>query len=277
MANAAARLCTSAGCMTMFLLSVLPVHAQFRPRPLNEPASGEQFHIEAAAALWRPSADVTISSEALGIQGTMIDFKKDLGIEDKSLPEFKFTLRPLPAHKLRVQVIPMTYEASTRLTRDIIFNAQRYSVNLPVSSTFDWTAWRFNYEFDFITRNRGFAGFIIEMKYDDLKAELTTSSPAIQEFTRARFPLPAFGGIARVYVVPNISITGEVTGLKIPGSLGDVHDGHWADVDIFGTANFNRYVGAQIGFRSVDLGYEIESDSGSLTLKGIYFGIVARY
>jgi hypothetical protein len=277
MVKPAARFLTSAGCATAFLLSVLPVHAQFRPRPLDEPPTGEQFHIEASAALWRPSADVTISSEALGIQGTLIDFKKDLGLQDRSLPEFKFTLRPLPEHKLRAQIIPMKYEASTRLTRDVIFNGQRYSVSLPVNSRFEWKAWRFNYEFDFITRNRGFAGFIIEMKYNDIDAELTTPSPSIQEFTRARFPLPAFGGIARVYVVPNVSITGEVTGLKIPGSLGDVHDGHWADVDIFGTANFNRYIGAQVGFRSVDLGYEIESDSGSLTMKGIYFGVVARY
>jgi hypothetical protein len=277
MAKLVARLFTSVGCATAILLSAAPVHAQFRPRPINVPPTGEQFHIEASAAIWRPSADVTISSEALGIQGTPIDFKKDLGLQDKSLPEFKFTLRPVPGHKLRAQVIPMTYEASTRLTRDVIFNGQRYSVNLPVNSTFEWKAWRFNYEFDFIVKNQWFVGFIIEAKYNDIKAALTTPSPSIQEFTHARFPLPAFGGVARVYVVPNVSITGEVTGLKIPGGLGDVHNGNWADVDIFGTANFNRYVGAQAGFRSVHLGYEIESDFGSLTLKGIYFGIVARF
>ena len=92
----------------------------------------------------------------------------------------------------------------------------------------------------------------------------------------AVFPLGALGGIARVYVVPNVSITGEVSGFKV-SSLGDVHNGHWTDVDIYGTANFTRNVGAQIGFRSVDLGYQIKADSGSLTLKGVYFGIVARY
>jgi len=67
-----------------------------------------------------------------------------------------------------------------------------------------------------------------------------------------------------------------MTGLKI-GHVGDVHNGNWADVDIYGTANFTRNVGAQVGFRSVDLGYDIKSDTGSLTLKGVYFGVVARY
>jgi hypothetical protein len=260
---------------TAFFLYVAPADAQFRPRPLNEPATGEEFHIEASVAIWRPSTDIAISSELFGILPTTIDFKRDLGLTDQTLPEFKFTLRPFRNHKLRAQVIPMTYESSTRLLVDIVFNGQRYGVNLPVNWTFDWTAWRFNYEFDFITKNRGFAGFIFEMRSNDVKAELTTVG--IQEFTRRRFPLPAVGGIARIYVVPGISITGEMTGFKVPGRIGDVHGGNWADVDIYGTANFTRNVGAQIGFRSMDLGYEIKSDTASLTLKGIYFGIVARY
>src|SRR6266511_1198321 len=75
-------------------LSAAPAGAQFRPRPLNEPATEEQFIVEASASLWRPTADVVISSESLGIQGTPIDFKRDLGLTDKTLGEFKFTLRP---------------------------------------------------------------------------------------------------------------------------------------------------------------------------------------
>ncbi len=270
------RLLCCAALVAAMLLPAGAARAQFRPRPLNEPAAGEQFHIEASAALWRPSADVTISSESLGILGTVIDFERDLGLTYKVVPEFAVTLQPVRTQKLRAQVIPIKYEASTRLSRDLIFNAQRYTASLPVFSTLDWKAWRFNYEFDFIARNQWFVGFILEARYNDIRAELISESPAIREFTQARYPAPALGGIARVYVVPNVSITGEMTGLKI-GHLGDVHNANWADVDIYGTANFTRNVGAQLGFRSVDLGYEIKSDSGSLTLKGVYFGIVARY
>src|SRR5205809_6131236 len=107
---------------TAVFLCAAPADAQFQPRPLNEPATGEQFHIEASAAIWRPSADIVISSESFGIQGTPIDFKQDLGLTDKVLGEFKFTLRPTRHHKLRAQVIPMKYESSTTLTRDVVFN-----------------------------------------------------------------------------------------------------------------------------------------------------------
>src|SRR6266446_1934615 len=107
---------------TAVFLCAAPADAQFRPRPLNEPATGEQFHIEASAAIWRPTADIVISSESFGIQGTPIDFKQDLGLTDKALGEFKFTLRPTRHHKLRAQVIPIKYESSTTLTRDVVFN-----------------------------------------------------------------------------------------------------------------------------------------------------------
>jgi hypothetical protein len=31
------------------------------------------------------------------------------------------------------------------------------------------------------------------------------------------------------------------------------------------------------GYRSFDVGYHVEKDTGAFTLKGIYFGVVARY
>jgi hypothetical protein len=49
------------------------------------------------------------------------------------------------------------------------------------------------------------------------------------------------------------------------------------DVDIYGTVNFNDYIGVKGGYRSLDMGYLVKQDSGSFTLKGIYIGIVARY
>ena len=272
----AGKMCLAALAAFAFLVSsVSPAHAQFRPRPLTDPATGELFHVEGSASFWLPSADMVIASEGLGIPGTSIDFKNDLGIQDKSFPALSLVLRPARSHKFRMQYIPIKYDASAVLRRPIIFNGQAYPLNLPVNTALDWKAYRFNYEFDFITKNRGFGGFIIEAKYTDIRADL--ASPLVTEFAHARFPVPALGGIARVYVVPNISITGEVTGFKIPDSIDDRYKAHYVDVDIYGTVNFTNNIGAQIGYRSLDLGYLIKKDTGSLTLKGLYFGAVARY
>jgi hypothetical protein len=108
-----------------------------------------------------------------------------------------------------------------------------------------------------------------------VKASLET--PVVNQFIHARAPIPAIGGIGRFYVVPNISITGEVTGVKIPDSISKEYKAHYADVDIYGTLNFTNNIGVQGGFRSIDVGYHVDSDTGSCVLWGIYFGVVARY
>jgi len=261
-------------------IAATPAQAQFRPRPLNDPATGETYHIEGFAGLWWPTADISIASggsgSLTGIIGTQIDFRNDLGLTDQRFPEVRLVLRPAKSHKFRFQYIPITYTQAATLTRDIKFNGQLYRVNLPVNSSLDWGAYRFSYEYDFIVKNRGFGGFILDAKYTDVQASLATPVANLNEVARAQAPIPALGGIARVYVVPNISITGEVTGFKLP-RVSDRYDGHYADFDIYGTVNVTNNVGAQFGYRLLDVGYLVKNDTGTLTLKGLYVGIVARY
>ena len=267
------------GITAVLVLLASPAAAQYKPRPLNDPATGELFHIEASVGWWFPTADMSITSGGSGalsgIAGTTIDAKKDLGFEDTRQAQFSLTLRPATRHKFRAQVIPIGYTAQSTLRRDIVFNGQKYSVNLPVNSTFDWKAYRFNYEYDFIVRNRGFVGFIMEAKHTDVRVDLV--APGVTEFVHVRQPIPALGGVARVYVVPNISITGEVTGFLVPDSIDDRYRAHYVDVDIYGTVNFTNNIGVKGGYRSFDVGYHVDEDLGAFTLNGIYFGIVARY
>jgi len=257
------------------LLVASPAAAQFTPKSLNDPATGEQFHIEGAAGFWMPSANMSIASEALGIVGSTIDFKNDLGLTDQRFSEISVVGRPARKHKLRFAYIPIEFIQESTIKRDIKFNGQLYAKGLPVNSDLLWKAYRFAYEYDFITKNRGFGGFILEAKYTDVTA--TLKSPIVEEFIHAKAPIPAIGGIVRVYVVPNISITGELTGVKIPDSISKEYKAHYADLDIYGTLNFTNNIGVQGGFRSIDVGYHVDSDTGSFVLKGIYFGVVARY
>jgi hypothetical protein len=79
-----------------------------------------------------------------------------------------------------------------------------------------------------------------------------------------------------VYVAPNISITGEFTGFRLP-DIGEDYEGRYYDFDLYGTVNFTDHVGAQLGYRSFDVFYRVENDQGTLKLKGLYFGGVARF
>lgn len=263
------------GLLLTLMVSATPAVAQFQPRPMNDAPLAERYIIEAQGGLWSPGPNMSITSESLGILGTKIDFERDLGLKQTRFREFRATLHPARKHKLRFQYIPLNYQQSSTLTRTLVFNGQRYDIGLPVNSQLEWKAYRFSYEYDFISRSRGFGGFVLDLKQTDVTARLR--SPLLEEFTKLQAPIPSIGGIARVYLSPAVSVTGELTGIRIPRSEQFDFRGHYADLDLYGTLNFNRNIGAQFGYRSFDVEAFIKDDSGAFTVKGLYFGFVARY
>jgi hypothetical protein len=77
--------------------------------------------------------------------------------------------------------------------------------------------------------------------------------------------------------VPNISITGEFSGIKLPGGINDDYRAKYYDFDLYGTVNFSDHFGAQAGYRSFDVLYKVKKDQGDLLLKGLYFGALVRF
>lgn len=263
--------------LAAMLLAARVVEAQFiyQPGGFGNPATGEVYNVEFAANLWTPTPEMTVASEALGIAGTTIDLVADLAVESKQLPEFRLVIRPGRKHKLRFQYIPIEYTSSTTLETSIVFNGIRYDVGVPVDATLKWRAWRIGYEYDVVYRDRGFFGLVFESKYTDVQTDLTSEVVGTQ-FARARAPIPTAGIIGRGYILPNISLTGEFTGIALP-QISDKYDGHFYDFDIYGTVNFTNAVGVQLGYRSMDLEFRIEEDSGDFLLRGWYFGGVVRF
>jgi hypothetical protein len=269
----------AAAAAAALLCVATPVAAQYQPRAVENPATGESYHIEAAADFWFPTSDIVVASAGSGtlsgLAGSNIDAKRDLGLVDQRLNSLQLELRPARSHKLYMHYIPVSYTQSATLNQDIVFNGIRYRLGLPVNSTLDWKTYQFGYEYDFVVKNWGFVGFNLEAKYTDVQVSL--ASPIASEFAHARGPIPALGATGRVYVVPNISITGEFSAFKIPDSIDNQYNAHYVDIDVYGALNFTNNIGVKGGYRSRDVGYLIKSDSGALTLRGIYFGVVARY
>ena len=268
---------TLAAVLTLLSTLALPVPAtaQFGAAPVENRAVGETYHVEVTAGLWNPTPDMVVSSQAFGMVGTDIDLVDDLGVIKKRFGEFGLTLRPATKHKFRFHYVPMRYEASATIPRDIVFNGATYHVGLPVNSAIDWKAYRFGYEYDFIYRDRGFVGVVLEAKYTEVQVKL--DSVVGSEFARARGPLPAIGGIGRGYIGSNVSITGEVTLFRLPERIDENYRGKYLDFNLYGTVNFTDHFGTQIGYRSIDVSYQVKTDTGDLKLRGLYFGGVLRF
>ncbi len=244
---------------------------------MADPATGETYHVELAGGVWKPTITAIISSEGLGIPGTNINFVDDLGIVDESFKDFRAVVRLARKHKLRASYVPIEYVAESTLKRTIIFNGIRYDIGLPVNSKLDFKAWRFGYEYDFVYRDRGFIGLILEAKYSDVEAELV--SPFTSDFVSAKAPVPALGLIARGYVFANVALTGELTGIKLPGNIEslDNNTGEYWDLDLYGTLNFSDNFGVQGGYRRLSVEYRIDEDFGDLKLSGYYVNGVVRF
>lgn len=263
-------------CVAVFVgAGASPAFAQFRRA--SDPATGETYHVEVAGIIWGATPELIISSESIpGIAGTDVDLVNDLGIEKKKLRELRVVLRPSKKHKLRFNYLPIKYEAQATVPREFVFNGQRYRPGLPVATSADLTTTRFGYEYDFVYMDRGYAGVLVDLKYTNVDVNL--NSPIGSEFLKSVAPIPTLGFTGRGYVVPNISITGEVSFFKVPENLGgESFGGRYVDIDLYGTVNFNDNVGAQLGYKSIDVNYFTDMDAGSLKFKGTYIGGVLRF
>lgn len=268
--------CTVVVCLCL-LLPAAPASAQYGLRgSMPDPATGESYHLEISGYLWNPSPTLLITSESLGIVGDQIDFVNDFGFEDATFRQLRVTGRPGRKHKLRFEYTPISYSSEALLTRSVIFNGQRFDISLPVQADVRWRAMRFGYEYDFVYRDRGYVGLLLEAKYTDVEASLENRVVG-REFVSARAPIPAVGVVGRGYVLPNVSITGEFSFFRLPEGIDEDYQGRYYDFDLYGTVNFNDNFGVQGGYRSLTVFYRVEEDEGDLKLKGMYFGGVVRF
>lgn len=261
--------------LAIVLFLPLGARAQDPVRRIEDLPWGETYRIEALAGYWAPRADIIVSSDAPGIPGTRIDLRSDLGLTNQRFPELQITWRPGLRHKLRLQYIPIRFDSTSAPLRDLLFNGVTYRAGLPVTTHLDWTTYRFGYEYDFIVRRRATAGLIAEVKHTVVRAELRTA-PA-DEVSRQAMPVPAVGGIVRVYPVTHLSLTGEATFFGVPDRPDGHFGGHIADIDVSAVWNVTRFLGAQFGFRTIDIHHLGEWNTATFTLKGVYVGALVRY
>ena len=272
-------------CLVLVLLAARPVAAQDKPPlpastavPASSPVVGERYHVEVSAGLWYPApASIFVAGDQLGIIGTKIDGVSDLGFVKTRFGDLRIVVRPATRHKIHVDYAPVRYQAESILTRDVTFNGVTYHLGIPVISSLSWKSWNFGYEYDFLHRDRWFAGVIAQARWT--WAEATLTSPIVAEQAQARAPVPGIGGIVRVYAARRVAVTGQLIGFKLPESVDPQKrfEGHIITWDIAGTFNFTDNVGAEVGYRSFDVDARINPYTGSLKLGGLYFGAVGRF
>ena len=269
-------------CLLLTLFASSQAVAQFN---VSEPAPGENFNVELGLMFWKPTPGIVIGSDSLrAVSATGVDFVQEFNIEDKRFKEFRAVVRGGKS-KLRVSHVKMLYNEAAVLQRAIVVGGRTFNVAASATADLEWDLWRIGYERDFVKTDRGLIGFIAEVNFNHVIADLSATSSGITatSLIDEKVPFPALGVIARVYPHKNVGITLEWTGFKMPGFLAnkltdtDNGEAHMKDLDIYVTGSITRYFGIQGGYRNLSADYLLDTDSGDLTMKGPYFGAMIRF
>jgi hypothetical protein len=256
-------------CIGSLLILVLNAPPSAAQDP--EAFPGEAFHVEFVTAWWQPKPALTIQTGQLAGAGiTDFDFAEEFNLEHERFTDFRLVLKPTTGHKVRFSYLPMRYDQGATLVRPIQFNGHTYSGGAALD--IKWSLWQLGYEWDFIRRERGFLGLLGEVKYNDIRA--TVRSVGRSDWAGSKAAVPTVGIIGRQYLHRNVAISGELSGLKVPGNAFNVS--FW-DFDISATASVSRHFGVEGGYRAVTANYAIDEDSGDLKMRGIYAALVSRF
>ena len=269
-------------CLLLSVFAASQADAQFRP---EQPAPGEDFHVELGMNFWKPTPGIVIGSDSLQtVTATGVDLVEELDIPSKRFKEFRAVIRGGKS-KLRISHVDMAYNQSAVLQRAIVIGGQTVNVAANATADLDWDLWRIGYEHDFVKTSRGLLGFIAEINFNHVVADLRATSQGITavSLTDEKVPFPAVGVIARVYPHKNVGVTMEWTGFKMPGflanKLADTDNGEarMKDFDLSVTGSITRYFGIQGGYRVLSANYTIDTDTGDFDMKGPYFGAMIRF
>jgi hypothetical protein len=262
-------------------LTPAPVTAAQATSP-SEPSDSiyERYHVELSGGAWftmpstalfSDSETVTSGSTTTTVNGTSIDFKNQLGLNNKTFPDGHLTIRLAPKHKLRGEFIPIKYKQSATLAADVITSGQTYLSGQAVQSELRWNEWNVGYEFDFMTAPSGYLGAVIAVTRLNVAGALANGAQS--GTATVNIVMPGLGATARYYLRPQVSVTGGLLAFYLPGGSTSTH-GHSIQIDGYATVNASKYVGVQAGYRSFIMSYVWESplNTSSMTIGGPYLG-----
>jgi len=207
--------------------------------------------------------------------GTDIDFKADLGLEDKNFPDGRFTWYTGPKSKLRLAYTQISYSGDKNVERTIEFGGETYHVGTRVITGLDVKYLRLGWVWQFINVADGKVKFgtLLEAKgfwvYTSLEAP--DILPPVKESKNFAIGLPTIGVALDINPHKVVNIFAEISGLPA-GEYGYFLDGE-AGIKIIPIKNLS-ILG---GYRIFDIKAEDDPDFARLRISGPFIGATLRF
>ena len=275
--GAAALVCVLLGA----LACARPARAQLSPASTDFPV-GEPHRIELLGSRWPPAPDLTVAHRGSDASTTTTGAAGDPGAAVPRFMDLRARLRLSRRQRVHFDYLPVRYDAVTAPDRSASPAGAEPGPGAPVASILTWRTWRLAYEYDVIHMTRGSLGLLAEATYTDIRIARDSgcvAASAACELARMRRPIPAVGGVVRLYPSPVIMLGGEASLLRMPWGIGDFlgYTGEHLAYDVHAVLNFIDAFGLQLGYRSRNLSLQTTAHDYDLKLEGIYAGVLLRF
>ncbi len=240
----------------------VPAPAQAQPR----------FSLEG----WYWRGDLEASARVSdGAIGTLFDFKRDLGLSDRDVPEGRFVWTIGPHSRLRFAYLNVAYHGDTMVNRTIEFGGTTYTVGTRVLTDLDKQYMRVGWVWQFVGSADGVFRFgtILELKRLRIDAALQAPelTPPVRESDGFAGVLPALGIAIDVNPHRTVNLFIEGSGIDA-GNRGSMVDAE-AGVRVFPVAN----LGLLAAYRVLDLRLDDQPDYAKLRIAGPFVGVAVRW
>jgi hypothetical protein len=215
------QLCSA--CVIWFLVLLLLFALAPAPCAASDDSDPQDYKFRIDAHWWIAKPTGTLQGDA-----GPIDFQKDFNFGDYNTFYGEVEWKPGRKHHLFFYIAPNQTSAQHVLTRQIEFNGQTFFANEKINAQLRSFIFSPGYEYDFISRKRGYFGLNFLVNLFDSNASISTlggvSGPGGGTTTSRMasksvfLPLPTGGPIFRYYIVPSrLYLHGSIQGMYFFG------------------------------------------------------------
>lgn len=181
--------------------------------------------IEFELMQWMPdlTAEARVSDEA--IQGSDIDFKDELGLDDENFIDARFSWYFAKNNKLRLTYSNIAYSGDKVISEEIVFDGETYEVGGRVITDLDIQYFRLGWIWQFISTDDGVfkLGSILEAKIFSIDASLEERGESVEESEEVTGGLPTIGLAADINPHKMVNLFAEISGMTF-GDYGEMYD-----------------------------------------------------
>ncbi|MGM9572201.1 MAG: hypothetical protein ACI3ZR_08305 [bacterium] len=215
-----------------------------------------------------PSIDADAKSDSINYRNGSVDFKDDLGMGDKAVPEFNLQVNK----NIRVKYMKLSNSGYAVLKDRLEFDNNVYNAGTPVSSDLDISYLRAAWMRPLVNTDTIKTNWLLELKGFKIDSSVTGVDNAgrlvssSEKFTGV-VPTVGLGIKSKLDKKGNFTASAEVTGLPL-GGYGGIYDME-AELKYSPVEDFN----IAVGYRAFKLKAKHSDEEVNYKFDGPYFGL----